>query len=270
LSQTKSTSFYCRLLAWFDLSVVFTMSRDIYYLVHNVDPILISLVYCRIFLYFSNSLGAITGWLIVVFSLDQLSRVTQVEHLRFVEKKPFRYLIVSTVIMAHFAIYLIYPIFIQTTYVSLDNNTNVTFPNCDATSISFHKSLSIFTILDQSLIPFGLMVAFSLVTIWKLFESRRMLEVRTSEILPDRRIKDRNFAISSIMICFVFIVLQIGVPLVRILTFSDFFLYKACLNISYTIYNINFSTRFIIYMTSNSVFRKEYFELIRPTRDYEF
>lgn len=136
-------------------------------------------------------------------------------------------------------------------------NQTTTSWQCNLKSLYFYQAFSIVMLIQVFFIPFALMLTSSILIIRGLSNTRKRIETHDNREMKSRKAKDIKFAISSIVLNVLFIVLTAPQMLTYIITISDkttnaLYAYSTAL-----IYSVNFSKSFFAYLVSNSIFRKE-------------
>ena len=177
----------------------------------------------------------------------------------FVHKKSFQLKIMAVVTIVSLIGYIETPIYGYNTVKVSTNALNQTTTSwqCNLKSLYFYQAFSIVMLIQVFFIPFVLMLTSSILIIRGLFNTRKRIEAHENRELKSRKAKDIKFAISSIVLNVLFIVLTTPQMMNYIITFSDkttsaLYAYSTAL-----IYSVNFSKSFFAYLISNSIFRKE-------------
>ena len=132
-SFEKSTiGIYCRSLAIFDLSVIFNLSVGISSISRNSNRSLILDTdwACKMMTYVMSIFSAISGWILVFFSIDQLITVSMTKRFLFYKKKWFQYSLILGLFIFHCLFYI--PILFTSSVVykiSIENE-NISLPTC--------------------------------------------------------------------------------------------------------------------------------------------
>jgi hypothetical protein len=143
-------------------------------------------------------------------------------------------------------------------------NTTVTTFICNLESLPFYQYFYIFYLIEGFLAPFLLMFTSSLMIIRGLYKTRKRIEAHENRENKSRRAKDTKFAISSICLDFLFIVLTTPLMLTYIINISSNRILFAFFSVSSALMiNLNFSKSFFVYLVSNSIFRKELIGLVK-------
>ena len=182
-------------------------------------------------------------------------------HLRFefVHKKSFQLKIMALITIVSLIGYIETPIYGYNTVRVSTNALNQTTTSwqCNLKSLYFYQAFSIVMLTQTFFIPFVLMLTSSILIIRGLSNIRKRIEAHTNRKMKSRKAKDIKFAISSIVLNVLFILLTSPQMLNYIITFSDkttsaLYAYSTVL-----IYSVNFSKSFFAYLVSNSIFRRE-------------
>ena len=180
-------------------------------------------------------------------------------------KRSFQLKVMGIIAFVNLIFYIEVPIYGYNTVSVTKNAANITTTSfqCNLRSLYFYQYFFIVFLIQAFLVPFILMFSSSILMIRALYKTRKRIEAHENRENKSRRAKDTKFAISSICLDFLFIVLTTPHILSFIITISDrntsnFFLVSSALVI-----NVNFSKSFFVYLVSNSIFRKEFIGLIK-------
>lgn len=272
----KSTiGIYCRSLAVYDLFVCINLIVGIASIVmKELSLILDTQWICKMTTYTSSAFSAMSGWVLVFFSLDQLISVSMTQRFLFFKKKWFQYLLILGLFVFHCLIYSPY-IFLS----DLRNTTN----NGSAPPITCYISsiaLPIVLLFESSILPLTILSIVSSLIVRYLALSRKKANFSTprsatiSEHFSNaststnnqrahrRTLKDYRFAFNSVIlnISHIFFSSLLLIFLSLPMNDADFqFLFNT---IAYLLYFINFALHFWVHFCVNSLFRKEFFILI--------
>ena len=176
-----------------------------------------------------------------------------------IRKKLFFQLIISCFIICfNFCLYT--PYWFYYLKETIKNQTNKTSLFYSYECLSPFAWLKFISLLQQCLIPFSLMLLFTLLTIRIVFNSRKASSNNTST----SKSKDLKFAISSITFNILFLLLcSPYFILLLIKDYSDFFNNKADMfillnSISYFLYYISSCLSIFTNYVSNSIYKKEF------------
>lgn len=182
----SSFRIYFKSLAVFDMFVVFYVIAGIFSLVYDQDLLNQNDFMCKCIYLVSVGLSPNSGWVLVMFSLDQLNRVTMSKRCVFIRQRKFQLAILAGLFIIHLlnALYIITQVRVKAipTTSMESTTTNVTFHlKCDyPTAISF---LPLFYMLESCVIPLVVMIVTTTLILKVLFQSRAALG-RHSESTP--------------------------------------------------------------------------------------
>jgi hypothetical protein len=251
-----SLSVYGRALVLVDMHILIALVRDLCSVFLELDIMVLSLGVCKTLLYINLSLTSVSGWLTVAFSLDKFISMTRCKRLKFALKRCNQYRIAVIIVVSHFVAYFTVVHQFVLTYTQIA--PNVTMATCNIFTMPNKDLLFVMFVLDSLFGPFVLMMLATFVITHKLVSSRKKLEFTANRIWRERRLRDRKFAVTSIVMNVVFILLQGSVILPHFVRFDDFLLDRSFKFIILLIFNMSYSTRFFIYFISNSIFRHEF------------
>jgi hypothetical protein len=200
--RNNSISTYCRALAISELLLIVQLILDVYELVYNNHLHNVSDGACKIMYYLSIQYGAIPGWILAAFSIDKMLSI-RTHQIPLLKYKPFQWSVVTVIAILNL-------IFYAEILISLRLVPIFFFPTffiCELATISYFYALIIALIVKSCLIPFLIMLVSSIVTIRLLFKSRLIVE-RFGNVDIQRRKRDKKFAISSLILNVVYILLK--------------------------------------------------------------
>lgn len=256
--RNNSISTYCISLAIVESFTLIQLIDDIRYLRYNVNLSNQIEVFCKLLYTNGMLLTSIPPWIMVAFSLDKLLSM-RTRQIAILKKKWFQLSLVAAIVIFKIAFYIYIPILIRLGEI---------FPSyfiCDLSTISFFKVHMILAILETYTIPFIIMMASSILTIWKLFKSRHSVK-RIGKLATERKSRDHKYAISSIVLNAIFIVLK--TPATIFFSLSAFYSYynENFYSISLFFLYLNMSLGFFVHFMTNSLFRREFWSLFRFSR----
>ena len=255
----NSISTYCRSLALVESLTLTQLVIDVYYELFNEYLQYKSDFLCKTIAFLTTQYGAIPGWILMAFSLDKMLNMRR-KVFPIMKKKRFQWLTVYSIVIFNLLFY-VYTLFLfKLTPSNINNQTVLT---CDVSLPKFTYVVIIASLFQSTLIPFIIMFITSILIISSLCRSRGSLERFTNRTYRNRRIRDRNYAISSLILNFKFILFRIpmfvyyGLNALNI-DQSDFFF-----QLSFLLYFLNSTMTFFIHFASNLLFRQEIFNFFR-------
>ena len=253
--RKNSISTYCIFLAFLQCLAIVQIFNDINYLSQNVYLVDQSELGCKWISMNGLLLCTIPPYIMVAFSVDKLLSM-RTRSITLLKKKWFQWSIVALIVLFHISLYICYPILVKRSEI---------FPGyfiCDASTIGFFQTFMVMVLLEANFIPFLTLTITSILTIRALVKSRNSVE-RTGNLSKDRKSRDRKYAISSVTFNAMYIVLQIPSAIFYSLV-AFYSYYDSYFNfITNVFFYLNCSLGFFIHMTSNSLFRREFFILFR-------
>jgi hypothetical protein len=215
----------------------------------DYDPTIISSITCKTWNSFSYGLDALSPWCLVYISVDRFISIAFPSK-RFIFKRKNTQIIYMIMLILFNIIYHInIPFSID--LLVIDNTTYCSFINNDWQLID-----SFMDLVNCALIPFVLMLCFSILLIRAIFKSRSRVNLGNSVRESKRLKKDIKFAISSLLMNLLFLILVL--PL-EIDVFLDYYNHYDLYNILYYIYYISYAVNFYVLLLTNSLFRKVIF-----------
>jgi len=224
------------------------------------DPTIFSSIACKAWNSFSYGLDALSPWSLVYISVEKYISIAFPSKRYIFKRKNTQIIFIIVLILFN----IIYHINVPFSYdiIVVDNNTYCGFVNDEWQSV-----ISFMDLANCALIPFLLMLFFSILLIRAIFKSRRRIHLNNSAREKKRLKKDIKFAISSLLMNLLFVILHLPFSSVIFLTFYDNY---DLFNIFYYIYYISYGINFYIIFFTNSLFRTEFFSILfRKTNKQE-
>ena len=211
--------------------------------------------FCKIIHTVVVYISAIPPWIMIAFSIDKLLSM-RTNSIAIIKKKWFQCSVIAGIALLHIGLYMYYPILIKRTEI---------FPGffiCDITTIGFLTIHMTLVLIDSCLIPFVVLTITSILTIRVLIKSSNSIE-RTGNMSKERRSRDRKYAITSVTLNTIFIVLKLPstIFLLMFASYSYFDVYFY--NIGNLLFFLNSSIGFLVFLVTNSLFRREFLVLFR-------
>ena len=171
----------------------------------------------------------------------------------------------ATIAILNLIFYIEVPIYgyIQITYIKNAANITTTSYVCNLKSLFFYQTIYIVNLIEAFFLPFALMLTSSVLTIRALYKTRKRIEAHENRENKSRRAKDTKFAISSIVLNLLFILLTTPTEFTYLITIPDRATSVLTSYICILFFNVNFSKSFFVYLVSNSIFRKEFIGFVK-------
>lgn len=239
-------------IAIFDLIATIVPLHSYFLFKFNYDINLLSEFSCRFFEYLIYVISPCSTYILVYVSFDRMMNVMNSNLFKFRNSKQFQIRLCWFIFIFNFIFYL--PIPYHKELLVMMQNSSKKRTECFLNDDGFIHWVDLFY---STLIPFVLMLIFTTITIVSLFRSRK----RTIGIKP----KDIKFAITSISIDISFFLLVGPLTLYFLIvnyvridydTFLVYFIFFC------SFYSLNYSIRFYIYIFVNSIFRREFKNMI--------
>ncbi len=230
---------------------------------------------CKSRVYLPYSISPISGWILVIISLDRWIIITNLYKFELRKKFWFQILICFLIFVFNFAVYSPGLMFRLEKNTDLSNLTNQTNNDFICSSSNYSKLIQWMDAFEGCIIPFSLMILFTCLTIMFIYLSRKKTASSSSIRMPNSNINNNNkqstmkkrdvrFAIVSVILNVIF--LMLNSPYTFLNLFDDFISNQSISELSESIrlffYYLNFSITFFINFYVNSTFRDEFLILI--------
>ena len=271
-SFEKSTiGIYCKSLAIFDLFVIFNLSVGIASIAINNNRSLMRDTewICKMMTYFVAVFSAMSGWILVFFSVDQLITVSFTKRFLFFKKKWFQYSLVLGLFIFHCLFYI--PMIFTFSLINKIENGNVSIPSCGTSSIV----LPIILFLEGTLIPLIILLILTVLIGRYLRKSRRRVTTNGQQVMSSstnttavdiRRAYEFKYAFNSVILNIMHIVLLTPLLILVSIPFSSYEYFLLFNVIAYFFSALNNALHFWVHFGVNSIFRKEFFILFKKLK----
>jgi hypothetical protein len=214
---------------------------------------------CKFYQLCNFALDALGAWCLVYISVEKFINIAFYSK-RFKFKRTKNQIIFLILLCFFTIIYNINVLFSVDILVFSDNSSSSSF--CFPIDNEQALILSYMDLVKLIILPFSLMIIFSILLILSIFKSRNRVNINDSIRERKRLFKDIRFSISLISMNLLFILLNLPLGILSFftkdyLTFGE--LYVAFGYIYYLASSINF---YLIFLT-NSLFRKEFLILFK-------
>jgi hypothetical protein len=255
-----SIGVYCRALCASNSFILFQLVLEITNLSLNQQLENNSTIVCKLMNFFNVGLSPISAWILAAFGIDKMIHVLNTNRFAFMKKQKFQCSVIFFCVFGNVLFYLYVPILFELKETTVGN---VTSSVCQLQNILQYKALVWTYLVEANILPFILMMAATIVTIKCLVSSRKNLERVTNRELKSRREKDAKFALNSVVLNILFVILQVPLVLTYIVPIDDSTTFLVVNTICFFLFCLNYSISFGIYFLSNSIFRNEFMHLIR-------
>jgi hypothetical protein len=218
----------------------------------NFDITLFSNFACKTYWYLNFALGPISPMLNVYISIERYISVAHSSKKHFLLKKQIQFAFIIAVTMYNLILYIPFSI-----YDSLfkSNQTNQTVCDMDP---YLNYVYNIIDLVNRVIIPFLLMIIFSILIIYTIFSSRRRISSNNAQTNRSFR-RDIRFSLIIILLNISFIVLSL--PVTLLVFVSDYWLHNFLFNFFNYIYFLSFCTNFYLMFAVNSFFRGGFYSI---------
>lgn len=259
----NSFAIYFKVLPLVDQLMIFDGIR--YLMGHSFKLVLVDKLafFCHILDYFEYILSPISGYLLVCISFDRFMQIKYQNKFRIIfDRRYFQIPLILFIFLFNSLFYIGFlwnKQYVQTT--NTDNTTNVTVFEWSCIELDGMSTIYQMDIYNSTLIPFVLMITFSVLTIYLVIKSRTRINV-TSSVSQSLSKKDKKFAILSISLNFLYLIFNL--PTVLTIAYGSsmetnlFNTVKYALNVWYY---INYGSNFYIHVIFNNIFRNDLFKI---------
>ena len=266
-SRFRKTSFslYFRVLAFSDTFTLLYIINDIPNELYDQDLQNRSYFWCKTFRYWLYSIAPVSGWLLVVISLDRMLSIIRPNKFLFLKKKQTQATICFLTLAYNLIFYI--PLIVYKDYQAQENSnsSNSTEIIYKCVNLEEQNIVNWLDLLNSTLLPFLIMAISTSITVTKLFKSRSKT---TAEAKPNTKLKQRDtkFAITSVGLNLFFFIFNLPVCVFMVLASFIFFddvdsklIFCAVL----ITYYLNFGVVFYVNILTNSIFRNELLVILR-------
>jgi hypothetical protein len=217
---------------------------------------------CKLRMMYTNVVHPISGWILVVISIDRFLSICYPMRFSIRKNKWFQILVINVVLILNlifYSLFLTYDLDIKRKIINSTNNQTKQSYSISCES-NMEQLILFMDLFEASLIPFSLMILFSSLSIRKIFITRK------STYQKKARQKDIRFAIVSIGLDITFLILTLPHYLFFLVTrFSKItnpFLFDFFNSIKFFLYYLNFISVFFTNFLVNSMFRNNLLTLM--------
>lgn len=269
---------YFKSLACLDASIIFYAGFSLASLILDTDIINNVDVVCKFFYLVVVGTSPNPGWVLVLYSIDQLLRVSMSKRFKFLKTKPFqlKFIIGQSVFHCLSAAYVIKQVEVK----PVDIGNNVTSIRCE---YPYQSYLPILFYVQSSFIPFVFMIITTILILKYSFRSKNAIQRYNSstsstdncplngadlgrpKVTVASKGRELKFAFKSVVFNILYIIFNI--PSFSIHLYRGEYYYSIFLTrikaICFILFCFNFSIHFWIHFFVNTIFRKEVYKLLR-------
>lgn len=229
---------------------------------------------CKLRMYYANITHPISGWTLVVITIDRFLSISYPCRFHFRKKRVFQIFVCCVVILINTLFYMPFLLYDLEMVNKKSSSNNKTMNNNQTTAFKINNNISYYSctshlesfiyfldLFEASVVPFLIMILFSSLTIRQLIQSRKTSSTKF------KKQKDFRFAIVSIGLNIIFLVLTLPHYLFFLVTrffkITNPFVFDFFNSIKFFMYYLNFISVFLINLAVNSTFRDELAILFR-------
>lgn len=192
----------------------------------NFDPTIRSRFGCKVFSFFDYALGEISPWLLVYISIEKCISIAFSSN-----RKVMRRILIQMLFFIGLIMIILIGNVDEAFFYELAtyNLSNTTYLSCTITNNEFQNISTIIFFIIQALLPFILMILFSIMLIVTIFNSRSRNQVASSVNENNRLKRDVKFALSSLSMNVLFAILnsifRIRLPSIFLVYFHQHHIY---------------------------------------------
>ena len=254
----KNTIFatYFRFLCFFDSLFAMIMFIIDILLYLNINFETLSNTCCKIKIYFTYVVAATSVWTMAIISLDRMFSIVWSNRFQF-RKKTINQIIIIVGIIIYNILYWSPDIFLFSIENIHNNQSNQTVLVKCQPSLNF---LKYFSLANTTILPFFIMILSTILTLIKVFRSRRRQSNQHSSSIKN---KDVKFAITSISLNLLF--LFFNLPITIFAFFIDYSneVEKFITTILTLLFQCNYFILFFVNFIVNNSFRQEFFNMMK-------
>jgi len=215
----------------------------------NIDITLFSRLSCKTLFYINYAFGSFSPFFNVYISIERYISIAFSAKKDFLRKKKIQ--LGFSIALVLFNLILYVPAAINFELVIFENQTI-----CNFNDHFWHQTYGFIDLLNRVILPFGLMIIFSILIIHTIFTSRSRMTSNTRANRTFR--KDVRFSLISVTLNVSFIVSSLPISIIflqpnyRLNPFLIFFVF---------IYYIAYSANFYLIFLANSLFRGGFYSI---------
>jgi len=212
---------------------------------------------CKAYWYLNFALGPISPMLSVYISIERYISIAHLTKKHFLLNKKIQFAFIIAITMFNFILYIPFSIY-QYLLVIDYNQTEITLCYMDP---YLNYIYNIIDLINRVILPFLLMIIFSILIIYTIFSSRRRITSNNPQNNRSFR-RDIRFSLIIILLNISFIVLSLPVTLlVFVASQSDTVLYVNLFYFFNYLYFFSFCTNFYLMFAVNSLFRGGFYSI---------
>ena len=272
-----SCGFYFRALSISDSVYLLIMILEFMAAGLEIDLRNYSDLSCKIIWFALYIPPTVSSWFEALVSFDRMINIVAPSKMMFLRTRKVTILLVIAVICIQTSIYTPVLYFYQLIVdfnssglaIGSTNGSSISYLNfsdsitCASASSTYANILSLYDLIYSTLTPFVVMSISTIVILVKVFKSRHKITSRGRKSRRDN--KDIQFTITSVSLCLLFFVLNIGITTFMLLASFNLVAYQdfqLLLSIVCVFFLMDYSLKFYVYFLVNHNFRAEFKSMV--------
>ena len=269
--QKLSISIYFQSMALVNLYITINWIKQYLNYVENYYLVNQSEFLCKAIYFTIYVAGPTSAWIQVAAGIDRflITIVSPTSKFKLIQKRSFQIAIVLLIVVYNsgYYFYMLFDFNLVLTIVNNSNNDSSDYSVSWSCIENDSRSIYIMDLLNNTLLPFVIMIGFTSATIYGVLKARRRAN-KSSEQARRVRMRDIKFAVTLIVLNLVFLILNAPNPILSLIADysnidednSDIFYRLEIWGIfSYYFYYMSI---FYFQLAVNSLVRKQFFEIL--------
>jgi len=223
---------------------------------HDTGFQMLSRITCKLYMYFAYTFSPLTHMLLINILVERYLSIKYPVESNLLRNKKSQFIYISVIIFLNVLYFLYIPFISDLTKEQLSNNTSANRTLCKIVRSKTTSSYLVF--FSRIFVPFTFVVIFSLVLIFKIFNSRNQLTTFYSRRENSIFKRDVYLSVLAILSNFMMICFKVPLFIIFFITRDDksvWFVF--CLHL----YHLSYVFYFYFFLITNSMFRKEFISL---------
>ena len=257
-------SIYFRFLCLFDTFAILFAIDDFISYHFNIYLKGISSFSCKFLMYLSYITPSVSTWMLVIISIDRVISIVKPSRLLIRKRVEFQIIICICVLLFNL-IYYIQLLFSNISSEIIEDNSNQTEIWCFVITEHYNMIFDWIDLFYSTVIPFIFMLISTIITLTFIFKSRKKVTISKNLI------KDIKFAITSIFLNLLFLILNFPLQFYYILgdfsPIDDRDIDQLVDSLLSQLFFLNYGVIFYISILTNSLFRAEFMIIIKNLKN---
>ena len=254
-----SKSFYFKAMSINDILILLHELRHFIRSTSGFDMKTTADFSCKLVSYLTFTTISVSPWIKVYVLFDLFISIKYYKKFEQRNTLKFKQLVIFCIYLTSFSIYI--PIAILRNKITHDDNDfNHTIELAKCGSREYKEFLSILDIFYSALLPFFLMIFFTLVLTILIFQSKNRLKNRVVTKYYSCIRKDIQFALTAIGLNFLFLLTNLPAAFIEFFSGAE---EKSWFKLLDNLVYINAALKFFIYFSINKMFQNECMDMLR-------